>query len=296
MYSLSHPFNRAPIRVLRQGHQSYQKQGYVTGDGQRKFYSRGEKGKLESQPPCDASIQHKSETKNTRPFKFIRSPKRSAICKNTFQGDQRKFSSGKKVKVKNWEKVTNDSTIPSIVKGYITGSERNAGEGCHKGSYSLRGPVSQPSVPSFKEGWRATTIDQPEGLEHIHTLQTFQDGRAPSIKRNFETRWLSMRVGPQRCLFLCSIERTVKIICTFRMGGFPVHTFVCVFDSDQPPTLFTELVNMPNSVLRKLYIGMLVCLDNFLILGKTLEETTLSRETVNLGFVTNLKKSVLHPT
>ena len=234
IYPLSHPFNRAPIPVLRQGHQSYQNQGYVTGDSQRKFYSRGERGKLESQPPCDASIQHKSETKNTRPFKFIRSPKSSAICKNTFQGDQRKFSSGKKIKVKNWEKVTNDSTFLSIIKGYITGSERNAGEGWHKGSNSFRGPVCQPSVPSIKEVWRATTTDQPEGLERIHTLQTFQDERAPSIKRNFETRWLSMRVEPQRRLFLCSIEQTVKIICIFRMGGFLVRTFVCVLDSDQP--------------------------------------------------------------
>ena len=65
--------------------------------------------------------------------------------------------------------------------------------------------------------------DQLEGLEHIHTLQTFQDGRAPSIKGNFGTRQLSMQVGPQRRLFLWSIEQIVKEICTFQMGGFPVR-------------------------------------------------------------------------
>ena len=55
------------------------------------FIPRGGRGKLESQLPCDTYIQHKSETKNTRPFKFKQLPKSSLICKNTFQGDQRNF-------------------------------------------------------------------------------------------------------------------------------------------------------------------------------------------------------------
>ena len=62
--------------------------------------------------------------------------------------------------------------------------------------------VCQPSIPSTKEGWRATTNDQPEGAEHIHNLQTFQDGSAPYIKVNFEIRRLSIKVGPQKRLFL----------------------------------------------------------------------------------------------
>ena len=67
--------------------------------GQRKFYSSGGRGKLESQPPCDTSIQHKSEIKNTRPFKFQRLQISSPICKNTFQGDQKNYSSGRKVNI-----------------------------------------------------------------------------------------------------------------------------------------------------------------------------------------------------
>ena len=68
-------------------------------DSQRKFYSRGGRGKLESELPCGTYIQHKSETKNTRPFKFKRLQKSTPICKNTFQGDQRNFSSNRNVKI-----------------------------------------------------------------------------------------------------------------------------------------------------------------------------------------------------
>ena len=63
---------------------------------------------------------------------------------------------------------------PSSERTCITGGERNAGEGCHKGGNSLQGPVWQASVSIIKEGRRATTTDQPEGFEHIHTLQRWK--------------------------------------------------------------------------------------------------------------------------
>ena len=118
---------------------------------------------------------------------------------------------------------------PSSGRTCITESERSTREGCHEGENSLQGPVCQPSVPSIKKEWRATPSDQPERFEHIHTLQTFQDGRAPSVERNSGTRRLSMQVGPQRRLFLCPIEQTIKEICTFRKGRFPVRNPLSVF-------------------------------------------------------------------
>ena len=85
------------------------------------------------------------------------------------------------------------------------------------------------------------------------------------------------------------------------MVGFPVQISLSVFWTWFCPKLFTKSIKVPVSILRKLYIGITVHLDGFLILGKNLEETILSRDSViyllqNLGFVINLKKSVLHPT
>ena len=67
------------------------------------------------------------------------------------------------------------------------------------------------------------------------------------------------------------------------------------------PKLFTKLIKVPVSVFCKLYIRTTAYLDDPLILGKILEGTIISRDTVvyllqNLGFVVNLKKSVVHPT
>ena len=74
-------------------------QGFVPIDDQIKFYTREERGKLESEPLCDTYIQHKSEIKYTRPFKFKQLPKRVPICKNTFQVDQGNVSPRMKVKI-----------------------------------------------------------------------------------------------------------------------------------------------------------------------------------------------------
>ena len=67
-------------------------------------------------------------------------------------------------------KSTKKGKIKPSLGSCITGGGRNTGEGCHNGGNLLRGKVCQPSVPSIKEGGRATTSDQTEGLEHIHTF------------------------------------------------------------------------------------------------------------------------------
>ena len=87
----------------------------------------------------------------------------------------------------------------------------------------------QPSVPSIKQESRATNSDQLEGLEHIHTFQTFQDGRAPSVKAKSETRQLSMKIGPQKGLFLRSIEQAITKTCIFQIRKFHIRIPLSVF-------------------------------------------------------------------
>ena len=89
--------------------------------------------------------------------------------------------------------------------------------------------VSHLFLASRKDGGQRPVINLKDFNTCIHTLQTFQDGKASSIKENFGTRPLSMQVGPQRRLLLCFIEETVEEICTFQMGGFPVRIPLYVF-------------------------------------------------------------------
>ena len=70
-----------------------------------------------------------------------------------------------------------------------------------------------------------------------------------------------------------------------------LYESICLYSGLGPsPKLLTKLIKRPVSILRKLYLRIIVYLDDFLILGKTLEEKILRRDTViyllqNLGFV-----------
>ena len=77
--------------------------------------------------------------------------------------------------------------------------------------------------------------------------------------------------------------------------------FLCLyFGLRTAPRIFTKLLKIPVSVLRRKNIRILIYLDDMLIMGQTMEEILLSRDTVNfllqhLGFVLNLEKSILNP-
>ena len=53
---------------------------------------------------------------------------------------------------------------------------------------------------------------------------------------------LTMQVGPQRRLFLCSFKLTVKEIYTFQIGGFPIRIPLPVFWSQPSPKVVYKII------------------------------------------------------
>ena len=110
-----------------------------------------------------------------------------------------------------------------------------------------------------------------------------------------------MQVGPQRRLFSALLNKQSRKYVRFKCKGL-LYEFLCLcFGVIAAPRLLTKLIKVLVSILCKLYIRIIVYLDDFIILRKILEEIILSRDNViyllqNLRFVINLKKSVLHPT
>ena len=81
-----------------------------------------------------------------------------------------------------------------------------------------------------------------------------------------------------------------------------LYEFLCLcFGLGPAPRVFTKLLKLPVSALRRLNILIIIYLDDMLLTGYKIEETLMARDTVifllqQLGFVLNLKKSVLPPT
>ena len=67
------------------------------------------------------------------------------------------------------------------------------------------------------------------------------------------------------------------------------------------PRIFTKLFKIPVDILRRINITVIIYLGNTLSMSQKIEGLNLTRDTLTfllqqLGFVTNLKKSVLSPT
>ena len=80
-----------------------------------------------------------------------------------------------------------------------------------------------------------------------------------------------------------------------------IYQFLCLcFGLGPAPRLFTKLMKVPMSILRRLGIRLIIYLDDILIFGSSQEEIELARDTTlylleNLGFVINREKSELTP-
>ena len=78
------------------------------------------------------------------------------------------------------------------------------------------------------------------------------------------------------------------------------HQFLChCFGLGPAPGIFMKLMRIPFSLLRKLYVQLIIFLDDILLMASSKEELTLARVTLiyrlqNLGFLINCKP-VLKP-
>ena len=100
--------------------------------------------------------------------------------------------------------------------------------------------------------------------------------------------------------FSVPLEKNSRQFVRFRSSG-NLYEFLCLcFALGPAPRIFTKLLKVPMTISRKINIKIIIYLDDMLLIGHSLEETVMSRDTVtfllqHLGFVINWKKSVLTP-
>ena len=81
-----------------------------------------------------------------------------------------------------------------------------------------------------------------------------------------------------------------------------LYEFCCLcFGLSPAPLVFTKLLKVPISLLRKLNVRIIIYLDDMLLMASSLEDLLMARDTLifilqHLGFLINIKKSYLEPT
>ena len=91
-----------------------------------------------------------------------------------------------------------------------------------------------------------------------------------------------------------------QFACFLHWSG-NLHEFLCLcFGLGPASQILSKLLKVPMKILRSINIKIIIYLGNMLLIGRSLEEIVMSRDTVivllqHLRFVINWKKSVLTP-
>ena len=108
---------------------------------------------------------------------------------------------------------------------------------------------------------------------------------------------MDAQTGPEGCILPCPIGSKLEEVCKVSVEGDPLRVHVSVFWT-RPSA--KGIYKVPIFLLRKINIRVIKYLSDVLILSQAIQEAHISRDTViyllqNLGFIINIKKSILHP-
>ena len=109
------------------------------------------------------------------------------------------------------------------------------------------------------------------------------------------------KIDLRNAYFIKPINQKYRKYLKFKWEG-TLYEFLCLCLGLCPaPLIFIEITKVPISLLRRPNIRLIVYLDDMLIMVRSVQELIFHRDNViyllqNLGFVLNLKKSVLGPS
>ena len=176
-----------------------------------------------------------------------------------------------------------------------SGSKDNAGKGL-----SLKRRIFEQLVSDQQKRWREPTSHKFEGSKLVHSPQTLQDGRFALSEVCVTKRGFVCKTDLKDAYFSVPLHKDSRKLVRFLWAGY-LYEFRCLcFGLGPARRIFTKLLKVPISVLRRLMISVINYLDDLLIWGNRMSEIFMTRDFVifllqQLGFVINLKKCVLDP-
>ena len=120
------------------------------------------------------------------------------------------------------------------------------------------------------------------------------------LKYVLQKRDYMCKIDLKDAYFSVPLHKDSRKLVQFLWAG-NLYEFLCLCLGLRPdPRIFTKLLKVPISVLRRLMISIIIYLDDLLVLGNSMSEIFTARDSVifllqHLGFVINLKKCVLDP-
>ena len=227
---------------------------------------------------------------------------------------------------RQWRRITSDPAILEMVDGWeINFHSKPQHSVARQANMSVaeRGAVDQEIESMLKKGAIAeASSEQGQVLSGIF-LREKKDGSSrpilnlkslnnhipymhfkmeslKNVKDMLKQGDLMVKIDLKDAYFTLPLHPKSRKFVRFQWGR-KIYQFLCLcFGLGPAPRLFTKLMKVPVTLLRRLNIRLIIYLDDILIMGSSEEEILMARDTViyllqALGFVINWAKSVLEP-
>ena len=111
--------------------------------------------------------------------------------------------------------------------------------------------------------------------------------------------WL-IKIDLKDAFLSVPLRQTMGRLARFSWRGNLYQCLTLMFGMAPAPRLFTKLMKVPMSVLRRLHIRLVIYIDDMLLMAQTMEEVLMARDTAiyllqSLGLTINWDKSILQP-
>ena len=140
-------------------------------------------------------------------------------------------------------------------------------------------------------------------LKHLNQIIPYQHFKMEGLFRLREMLQKDdfiCKLDMKDAFFSVPLHQSSRKYIRFLWSG-SLYEFLCLcFGLDPAPRIFTKLIKVPISVLSRINIRVIIYLDDMLLMGQTMEEILMSRDTTifllqHLGFILNMEKSILNP-
>ena len=154
-------------------------------------------------------------------------------------------------------------------------------------------------VTSKKDGGEPSS-NKPERTEFIYPLPTLQYGKF-GVKHMFQKNDFMCKLDLKDAYFCMPLHKNSRKFVELHWSG-NLYQFICLcFGLGPAPRIFTKFLKIPMAILRRINIRILIYLDDMLVVNQSREVLLKDMDAVifllrHLGFVINLKKSVLEAT